>query len=341
MERSTFLNELQSLRGLAVMLVVLAHIHQADTRFLAPGLFGDIVYFGFAGVDLFFVISGFIIHHLYRDHDKPDAAYFLKRINRIYPLYWIFTLAALAGYFIIGDALTASTGELDYLASATLAPSAQLPILQVGWTLTHELYFYLAYGLALALPRRGRQIAAALWAVASLAFMTVEPGALGPWVQVLLSPFNLLFLAGVVLAELFKRLNATRHIALGLAIASTLMALVWMSLTGIDGLGDPRWRVLLIGPFAVTIVWAVLAWRPALPRFSVSLGDWSYSIYLSHILVIGVLARLAPAVTGTGWLASLALYVLCLIACTVFGALSYRLLEKPLLKLGRRLMSRR
>lgn len=332
--------QIQYLRGLAVMLVVLAHIHQSDARFLTPSLLGDYAYFGFSGVDLFFVISGFIIHWLYRSHDKPDAGYFLKRLNRIYPLYWIFTLAALAGYFTMGDALTAEAGELNLVESFTLAPSSQAPILMVGWTLTHELYFYLAYGLALLLPRRLRIWAGLAWGGASLAFMWVEPGALGPRLAVLLSPFNLLFLAGAFLAGGLDTLQTQRWPALALSLAGAVLGLWWMSVHGIEGLTDPRWRVAMLGPFAIGTVWAFLAWSPRLPDFASLLGDWSYSIYLSHILAIGVLARLAPGVIGTGVLASLGFYAICLAACIILGWLSHRMLEQPLLKLGRGLIRR-
>lgn len=115
---------IQHLRMVAVLLVVIAHVHQADARFFPGPLMDQTAYFGFAGVDIFFVVSGFIIHHLYRRHAGFDARYFLKRINRIFPLYWIFTALALIGYLAVGDSLTRSTAELNILASLTLIPTA-------------------------------------------------------------------------------------------------------------------------------------------------------------------------------------------------------------------------
>ena len=150
------LHEVQHLRAIAVLLVVLAHLHQSEARFFPQALLGDYAFAGFAGVDIFFVISGFIIHYLYRHRDRISARFFLDRINRIYPLYWLFTGLALTGYWVMGGALSATPGEIDIAGSLALIPLGHPPVLLVGWTLTHELWFYLVYGLCLGLPRPAR-----------------------------------------------------------------------------------------------------------------------------------------------------------------------------------------
>ena len=208
--RHTTIVEIQHLRMVAVLLVVLAHIHQADARFLTTTLLDQTAYFGFAGVDVFFVLSGFIIHHLYRDYRGLDVRYFLKRLNRIFPLYWIFTGLTLAGYLVFAGSLTRSFAELDLIASLTLTPHHDLPILLVGWTLTHELYFYALFGLALALPPVWRVRAAGLWAAATIAATVLMPRDVSPWLSVAFSPFNLLFLSGIALSVLRDRLPAWR-----------------------------------------------------------------------------------------------------------------------------------
>lgn len=332
--------EIQYLRALAVLMVVAGHIHQAESRFFGDALFSDAAYFGFAGVDLFFVISGFIIHYLYGNRPRPSARYFLKRINRIYPIYWIFTALALLGYVTIGDSLTRETGELDILASLTLIPTGQPPILMVGWTLTHELYFYLAYGLFLALPGRYRVWAAAAWAGAAVLFALVFYEAQSPWLHLVFSPFNLQFLAGVLLAHVYGGLRRTRWLALVPAAAGVALALWWMHGHGLDGMEDLRLRVALFSPFAIGTVWAALAWAPRLPAFAARIGDWSYSIYLGHLLAIGVLARLLPRyIDGSFW-ASPAFWSVSLTACLAFGALSHYALELPLLRTGKAAIAR-
>ena len=332
--------EIQHLRAIAVLMVVVAHIHQANGRFFDSPVLGQASLFGFAGVDVFFVLSGFIIHHLYKDHSGFDLRYFLNRLNRILPLYWIFTGLAVAGYFAMGSALSRPLEELDIFASITLIPTGQMPILQVGWTLTHELYFYLAYGLALLLPRPMRLWAALAWALASLAYILLPHGLNSPWLTLAFSPFNMLFLSGVALAALFPRIQRLRIPALILLVAGLALGLTWTHIHGLDGLAAAPLRVVILAPFAMGLVASFLAWTPPLGRAFATLGDWSYAIYLSHILVIGVLARLMPRFTGDGLAGGLALYAAGLVAALALGGLAHILVERPLLIQGKRLIAR-
>lgn len=338
--RHSTIVELQHLRALAVLLVVFAHIHQHDARFFPAPLLDQTAFFGFSGVDVFFVLSGFIIHWLYRDQAGFDLRYFLNRLNRILPLYWIFTALAVAGYVLIGDTLTRDQGELDLLASLTLIPTGQPPVLMVGWTLTHELYFYFAYGLMLLLPRGARRWAVLAWAAATLAFNAFPHGLHTPWLDLVFSPFNGLFLAGALMAEFRQRLTALKWPGLVLAGLGLALGLYWCHTHGLDGLASGPLRVAVLAPFAIGFSWAVLAWRPHLPGWLARIGDASYAIYLSHILVIGVLARLMPRFIGDMPLSSLGFYAVALAACLVFGWLTHILLERPLLQAGKGLIRR-
>lgn len=332
--------ELQYLRAIAVMMVVVGHLHQAGSRFLGADGFGPVGFTGFAGVDVFFVISGFIIHTLYRQADGPSLAFGLKRLNRIFPLYWIFTALAFAGYVLVGDRMDFTDRSIDWLTSLTLMPTGQPPLLLVGWTLTHELYFYLVYGLALFLPRRWRLAAAGLWAGLTLLAMTdiLRPGP--PWAVLALSGFNLQFLAGIVLAEFRDRLPSMRGAASLLAVLGFALAAVWTGRFGIEGLAHADTRAMIFAPLAIGIVAAVLAWQPRWPRGFAAVGDWSYAIYLGHLLVISVLARLLPDLIPGALSGLLVLYATGLTGSIALGALAHRWVERPLLVAGKQLISR-
>ena len=327
--------ELQALRGLAVLMVIIGHVHQAQERFMGPALIGDMAYIGFAGVDVFFVISGFIIHYLYRQAEKPDAGYFLKRLNRIYPLYWLYTLAALGGYALLGDALSRDAATFDWINTLTLLPTGAYPVLAVGWTLTHELYFYLVYGLVLFLPARLRLPVLGAWGLVTLIFVFLGQSGWPEWGKLLLSPFNLLFLAGIALAEGFKWAERFKWVGLALMVAGLGLAGWFTQIDGLQGFAQVSLRVGMFAPLAIGVVWALLAFKPKLPDIAIKLGDWSYSTYLSHLLVIGVMARLAAPILTALPMTGVLAYLVLISAALAYGAVSFYLIEKPLLKLGR------
>ena len=333
--RPALIPQIQYLRALAVIMVVIAHLHQTNVRFFEDPLIGDFAYFGFGGVDVFFVISGFIIHRLYGELRGLNLRFFLHRLNRIYPLYWVFTAAALLGYFTMGDRLTLEVGELDLIASLSLHPAGQPPVLMVGWTLTHELYFYLVYGLMLALPLSVRPWAIASWAGLSL-FVSITSIDFGsPWIAVAFSPFNLLFLGGALIAQFEKTLHWARWPALALTVLGAGSGLWYLQLTGLEGLTDVAPRVALLSAFAIGCVLAAILWKPVLPARIAETGNWSYSIYLSHILAIGIIGRLWPTIFSENLWTSSGYYFVSFLACLAVGYLAHRLIETPLLQIGK------
>ncbi|WP_304072377.1 acyltransferase [Maricaulis maris] len=332
--------ELQYLRAIAVLLVVVGHLHQAGVRFLGTDLLGPVGYVGFAGVDVFFVISGFIIHTLYRTATRPGPSYALKRLNRIFPLYWIFTGLSVVGYLVLDDSLSRGMGELDWVASLTLLPTGQPPLLLVGWTLTHELYFYLVYGLVLFLPPRWRRAALGLWALLTVAAMAGLIDTNHPWSALALSGFNLQFIAGIALAEFRERLSAFRWPALITLFIGAGLAMSWTIRHGLDGLAIADIRVLAFITLAIGLVWTVLAWQPRWPKLLAAIGDWSYAIYLGHLLVIGVAARVLAGLLPHGPVSTLILFAGGLVASLALGLIVYRLVETPLLNAGKQLIGR-
>jgi exopolysaccharide production protein ExoZ len=332
---STRLVEIQVLRALAVLLVVFAHIHQYEARLFDTPLLADFAYFGFGGVELFFVISGFIIHRVFGTNKAVSGAFFLNRANRIYPLYWLFTGAAVVGYLSMGDSLTRSIDDLDYISSLTLAPTRPPPILVVGWTLTHELYFYLAFGLYTLLPAPIRPWSIGAWAGATLVSAAFLPTSTSPWILLLVSPFNFLFLGGAALSKFSNWFDRRRNTAIIVASIGLILGLWWTHRFGLAGLNEPTIRVAVMAPFAIGCVWAALSWKPALPPILARIGDWSYAIYLSHILVIGVLVRVLAGYLEGGVGSGLVIYSLCLLACLLTGWVTHIAVERPLLGAGK------
>ena len=153
------LQGIEACRGFAAVLVVFYH---AGRLISLPQYYnyiplGDFFGFGHAGVDFFFVLSGFIITLVHRrDLGRPAALgrFCYRRFVRIYPLYWIVTaIVCVLALFSPDRAARLAPGHL--VASLLLLPHGQDPLLGVGWTLEHEMLFYLAFALAIASRRLG------------------------------------------------------------------------------------------------------------------------------------------------------------------------------------------
>jgi exopolysaccharide production protein ExoZ len=147
---------IQGLRAIAALLVVGCHFHDFADRY---GFQSEaLITIGAWGVDLFFVISGFIMIVVnWNKFSKPNApkAFLIRRIVRIFPPYWLVTLVIVTAIIIspkLFHTWTVNTSNL--LPSLLLLPSEQKPILYVGWTLIFEMYFYYVFATLLNFSRK-------------------------------------------------------------------------------------------------------------------------------------------------------------------------------------------
>ena len=352
----TQLKSIQVLRALAAFAVMLAHLQSIEaSQSGAPGLLSPLLLAGFGGVDLFFVISGFIMVWVAADWapGRQSALKFLfARVTRIYPLWWLFA-AATAGYFLIAtgvpwDAEMLANFDLSgtehLLKSFLLIPHEAFPVLTLGWTLMHEMYFYLVFAALLLLPQAYRGPALIGWGV--LILIAMLSGATGFYADTLFAlavyPMTLEFLFGAAAGWLIKSgRTGWAGPALALGCAGFLAALLVVDFTSLED-SLPILRTFTFGPASALIVYAVAALElehkplPWAHARLVQLGDWSYSLYLCHILVISAVARLFFPIFGAeGSFDNLVfLLVAGTAAITVAGA-AYTLFERPLLTRAR------
>jgi exopolysaccharide production protein ExoZ len=288
------LNNLQILRAIAASLVVYYH---CDVHFLGLDVFGS------CGVDIFFVLSGFIMTMIAgRGSGAPTPAEFLqRRIARIVPLYWSMTLAIFTVAALAPSVLHSTRSSLGELAkSLFFVPffkddwSIQ-PLLYVGWTLNLEMYFYACIALGLWLWRDRWQWVASGLITAILAGCTMFGSRGNALVESYRRPLVFEFLAGIVAFHVYcavsPRAAGRWKFALGMLTAAALVALPALEAIGGGGRGDV-WRAGTWGPCAFVCVTGAallskagldLSWRPL-----VLAGDASYALYLSHPYVHGV-----------------------------------------------------
>ena len=321
------LANLQAVRALAAIGVVLFHFGLLPATQLPFGI-------GASGVDLFFVLSGFIIAH----SSARSARHFLAhRFIRVVPAYWIATLIAALFTLQALDPAEASgwlVQSLFYLPG----PGGRPALIFVAWTLVYELAFYLLYWLALRFgPRRAPWIALPLLLVLGLVGLPAAPG---PW------PLLLEFAIGVGIFLLSERLTAFPAVrgSAGLALAGLgallLPAQPLLTLYDPDdyqGLG----RVLCWGlPSGAIVLGLVVAERRGLAIRSKAvllLGAASYALYLLHPVVVGQLLQLPAAQPPLTWLYCLAAAIM-----TIGLSVAFHLaIEAPLLRRLRGLLSDR
>lgn len=186
------------MRGLAALWVVLHHAKQSTDHFLGPIGEVSIIANGNLGVNFFFILSGFIIAYSASrmlESGKGVMDYALSRATRIYVPYLPIGLGVYCLYIML-PGLSQADRETSFLTSATLLPAYNPPALSVAWTLVHEMIFYVVYAL-IFISKRVLFGALIIWLFAIIYVDHEKIEIIRP-LRYLLSPFNLLFMIGVV-----------------------------------------------------------------------------------------------------------------------------------------------
>ena len=302
------INSVQALRFFAATLVIVCHAF-------------DPAKFGAVGVDIFFVISGFIIGRAMVG--KSASAFFKARLIRIYPIYWICAIPTAILASQIG-----ATNLSRTLTSITLWPvfgkDFLQPYLVIGWTLSFEMLFYACVALTL-LKRRLAVVFLLGWPLALAAAFLTDVALL----RFIGSPLILEFLSGVLISRLEtsrpRPVAGVTLIGLGiLIIALSDTQKLYLPLNTFE-LVAPE-RALIWGAVATLIFLGFLQLEKINWGILPYLGDASYSIYLAH----GSALLLAAALP----------WQLQVIFAVVFGVGVYRYIEQPVLDFLRRKFTR-
>jgi peptidoglycan/LPS O-acetylase OafA/YrhL len=339
---------IQVARALAALLVVVHHAMEISLASMAtPRSPIWLTTAGAAGVDIFFVVSGFIMMvTAFSQRDTPDRpwSFIRKRIARIYPLYWF-----IAGIILIGWQLgtfrsiaPADPALSDLIRSFLLLPSGTL-ILYVSWTLVHEMNFYLLFALVLFT----RSALACLFGVTGLVLLQLALGSYAAdkaLAMYLTRPILLEFCFGMALG--YAHLNGVRlrqypRLMVAVASAAMIFAPIFIPHEGTGGLNADD-RVWAWGIPAALLIAACASWsvgNGVLGRVWIFLGDASYAIYLAHPFVMLAYAK-ALGIPALLQASQVPLIVAASIASAVLGVFVHLIIELPLSRGARRLLFR-
>jgi exopolysaccharide production protein ExoZ len=336
------LRNIQGLRAIAVLLVMLIHIQANELRSAGDALLSPWLYHGVAGVDLFFVISGFVMVWITQRGDRPiHIGHFLySRATRVYPAVWLWTTVAIIG-FVMSGTLQQWLEHSDLLFSYLLLPQSNAPLLGLSWTLIHELYFYLVFSALLLVPRRMLWIGLLVWAGFIWAGHAAGWADLNPNVRLIFHSLTLEFIAGAFIGLIVLRWSPPKPGLIALFGAAGMIA-------GALFLGEPdpgeypkQWgRVLAFLPGASLLVLGCAsldrqnAW--SMPGMLVQLGDWSYSLYLSHLIVIAAIAHVWTRFAQPGPWDNLLVIMVMAGAPIIVAMVGYYGFEHPVLQQTRR-----
>ncbi|WP_303636504.1 acyltransferase family protein [Stenotrophomonas tuberculopleuritidis] len=340
------MESLQCLRGVAALAVVLFHLRGVEIKYLqGPAILDAVARYADAGVDLFFVLSGFVMTTVSVGRYGKDGAssqFLAKRAWRVLPMYWIFTTLVVVLMALAPGMVNTSYENQSVLASYLLIPHAQLPVLTVGWTLVHEAYFYLVFASAIALvPERFVPAFLLAWAAAVGAAHWSPDGPAMPAHHLVTNPLTYEFIAGALLGLYWRRIPSWFALPLfSTGIAGAMTAAALLPEEGPASM-NVHTRVALFGSASVLLLAGSVRMealnRLRAPLWLMRLGDSSYSLYLTHIFVISAAGRLwAMLVPSTGWPAHLAFVMGTTLACCLVGYIVHVRLERPLLALPRR-----
>ena len=346
---------IQALRGIAVIGVVVFHSLSIEQKYSGGDLLlPEFLRLGQSGVDLFFVISGFIMVNVTtgRFARSGEVMRFLwGRLTRIYPTYWFYFFLTAAIFLIKPNWVNSSQGhQVQFISSFLLLPGNQLPLVMVAWSLIHELWFYLVFAILLNFHERLLLPSLFLWGVlVTIINLLFDITDFSVGVHIVLHPYSLEFVIGALVAIFISKKRVPETSARSAVLIIALFLSVGIPIVyAFDVLEQESiiLRVGVMGTLYGLLVFSIVTLEKSskltVPKSLQFIGDISYTVYLSHLLILSAIGRLwlvaspAPHSLLDNMLACLIM----LAAVVGYGWLGYRLVEKPILQVSHRLRAR-
>lgn len=340
-----FLENIQSLRAIATLMIVASHWRSIDSKYSGDPLnLFNYLGFGRFAIDMFFVVSGFIMVYIswtsrdtLKARAKQAGRFLFARTTRIFPIYWIISGAIFVLYLFRPDWVFSSSAlSPNIIKSIFLWPDTAPPLLAVAWTLVHELEFYLIFAVMMLIPRGKRLYGLGLWALILTIGQLQGWRNLGPVRNIVFSPFTYDFIAGTFLAYLYQSQKFTiRNTAI--LWGGFILSFLWAYLAYLyyqPFIYDSLTRVLIYIVPAIVIVYTMCELNrqnQLLPKWLQTIGNWSFVLYLTHVLTLSVLGRLWTFLNAPNSAAdNLVMFTIALGLTIMVAGLIYSFIELPI-----------
>ena len=331
---------IQIMRGIASILVVLLHISVKGGQYGNGALKGFTV--GGSGVDLFFIISGYIMCFSTDGRQLNFSQFLLLRIRRIMPFYWLTTTVGLVIYLYDPKLVNSSGGETSIWASYVLFPNGKKFLNANGWTLSFEFFFYLvfAFFIGKGTDRAMRISSAILLILVGLGLFFMHNGFA---VYFITNNLYIEFVFGMGCFYWFNRRGALLGAGYGVALC-LLGSLLLAAEQAAHVPHQEEWRGYLWGIPMLFVFAGLLGLEDMIRRVSsvvrtlfLEIGNSSYSLYLVHPFVLSGTAMCLKhfKMASDPIFFTFAL----LIPTVVAGHLAYLYIEKPLTAVAKKIFS--
>ncbi|MEN9017640.1 MAG: acyltransferase [Hellea sp.] len=313
---------IQYLRGFAAIFVLLSHISfKLETHSFN---FLNGFYIGSYGVDLFFIISGFIMC-LTVDNKKSTFVQFMKaRFVRIIPLYWILSIVALFIFIIKPSLINSSGGNTSILGSFTLLPNGDKYLINNGWTLSYEFFFYFIFAFFIPFKAWQKYLTSIVLLFLSVCGFLID--ITNSYIIFMTSPLLLEFVMGIFCYKIIKQ-NLIKPTFSFLLFFVSIGLLTYVNL--LDSKEYFLGRALYAGLPMMLLFLAVVSFEKKIPnnKFLFNIGMSSYSLYLLHPFV---LSGVTVGFKFLGLMDYEYIYFLSMLFISLISAwLCYKLIELP------------
>lgn len=321
---------IQLLRAIAALMVVLHHIAIKAAQY-HTGALSD-YHIGYFGVDLFFIISGYIMCHSITHRSMSFRQFMQHRIKRIIPLYWAVTAAAMIIYWLAPSMVNSSGGETSLFSSWTLIPLGKKLLVNNGWTLSYEFLFYIIFAGWLISASLNRQIILSSLTLMLLVSLGIIFHPHHPTLKFVSNEIVIEFILGMLAFKIIQTKTLTIKNCL-LLLSLGLAILIAQNQLGI--IERVTGRTISAGIPVFLVFLAVVGMEPVInktafpgKKAAILVGNASYSIYLTHPFILSPAALVLHKLHLTHYDA---LFVLLMFAGAVIaGIVSWRLIEQPI-----------